>query len=312
MNMGNTIKHLLALFFFLSMVQMASALDIVVDGIYYAILSSNRKTMQVTKSPDKNYCGDITIPQTITYGNAVYEVVSIGIDAFKGCSDLTSVNWSFACDRIEASTFEGCCNLNSVGDLSSCTSIGNKAFDGCSSLNRIGALSSCIKIGEYAFRGCSSLGSVSLPSVLETLGYGAFSGCAALRSVTCEVVTPLQIVAVDFDEVPLPQVRLLVPEASVADYKKANIWKKFGTILSIESVADFIEGDANGDGQVSVGDVVAIINHRSGTEGKDFNLKAADVNRDEEADNDDISFLINYLLRGTSFEEQRQERAAGR
>ena len=65
---------LLSVFFSIS----ASAYDVKVDGIYYNIVTK-AKTAEVTKG---EYSGDVTIPETITVDNVVYNVTSIGRDAF--------------------------------------------------------------------------------------------------------------------------------------------------------------------------------------------------------------------------------------
>ena len=97
---------ILSVFFSIS----ASAGVVEVDGIYYDISGT---TATVT-SGEKEYSGDIVIPESITFENSKYSVTSIEDYAFWGCSSLTSVTIP-----------------NSV------TSIGDDAFDGWSSLQSI-------------------------------------------------------------------------------------------------------------------------------------------------------------------------------
>ena len=68
---------ILSVFFSIS----ASAYDVEVDGIYYNI-NKKVKTAEVTYNSDNSYLGVIAIPETITFEDVVYNVISIGEKAF--------------------------------------------------------------------------------------------------------------------------------------------------------------------------------------------------------------------------------------
>ena len=70
-------------------------------------------------------CQSTTIPNSVT---------SIGNEAFRGCSALTSVTIPTSVTSIEESAFRGCSSLTSVTIPNSVTSIGEDAFQGCSSI----------------------------------------------------------------------------------------------------------------------------------------------------------------------------------
>ncbi|MCK4428726.1 MAG: dockerin type I repeat-containing protein [candidate division Zixibacteria bacterium] len=59
---------------------------------------------------------------------------------------------------------------------------------------------------------------------------------------------------------------------------------------------DFICGDANGDGEIDIGDVIYLVNYLfSGTSAPDP-LEAGDTNCDGTVDIGDVIYLINYLF----------------
>ena len=79
---------ILCVFFSIS----ASADVVYVNGIYYDISENNATvTSGVKESGEKEYSGDIVIPESITYNNSKYSVTSIGAHAFMECTGLTSV-----------------------------------------------------------------------------------------------------------------------------------------------------------------------------------------------------------------------------
>ena len=61
----------------------------------------------------------------------------------------------------------------------------------------------------------------------------------------------------------------------------------------------FLRGDVNGDGQVKISDVTALINYLLSGDASAINLQAADCNQDGNVKIGDVTALINYLLSGT-------------
>ena len=144
--------------------------------------------------------------------------MSIGNEAFFGCSSLTSITIPSSVTSIGSYAFVDCSKLTRVNitDLSawinvnkswylfdtgyslylngtilkeieipdSVTSIGSFAFYYCSSLTSVTIPDSVTSIGSYAFCGCSSLTSVTIPDSVTSIGYNAFYNCTALTSVT--------------------------------------------------------------------------------------------------------------------------------
>ena len=110
----------------------ASAYDVEEDGIYYNIVTKV-KTAEVTNG-DNNYSGDVTIPETITVDNVVYNVTSIGEYAFHNCTGLTSITIPNSVISIGEWAFSYCTGLTSITIPNSVTSIKNGTFQYCTGL----------------------------------------------------------------------------------------------------------------------------------------------------------------------------------
>ncbi len=182
-------------------------------------------------------------------------VTYIGLEAFKECSSLTSI------------------------DIPQLMTIDNEAFWGCSSLATINAPLVSV-IGNYAFAACYALKSVDLPKT-TSIGADAFWKCFSLEFVNLPVVTSIGYLAFyenRITEVSLPATlqsldagnfgsavkvvlgsvtpptlatssswggfssvaTLIVPEASLEAYKSAEGWNEYaGQMLPQSDVMDY-------------------------------------------------------------------------
>ena len=125
------------------------------NKIYYT--TTDGKKMFPYKSDGATF-GAILISNIYKDGVGVMtfddDVTTIGYEAFRGCTSLTSVN---------------------IPD--SVTTIGEDAFANCTSLTSVTIGDSVTTIGNYAFCYCTSLTSVNIPDSVTTIGENAFSGC---------------------------------------------------------------------------------------------------------------------------------------
>ena len=204
----------------------ASAADFEVGGLYYNILSSEDKTVEVT-SGGNGYSGAVTIPGSVTYNSITYSVTSIGNYAFRFCFGLTSIEIPSSVTSIGDEAFYYC-YLTSIEIPSSVTSIGDRAFSWCSGLTSIvvgdgnsvydsrnncnaiietasntlivGCKNTIIpegvtSIGDWAFFYCRGLTSIEIPSSVTSIGNQAFIGCDGLTSIEI----PSSVTSIGYD-----------------------------------------------------------------------------------------------------------------
>ena len=202
--------------FFLALSPAAWGYDFYTDGIYYNILSSDDKTVEVTNkylSGGNYYSGDVTIPETVSYNGTVYSVTAIGRSAFYKCEGLTSITIPNGVTTIGTYTFADCTCLTTVTIPNGVTTIGEGAFLGCESLTSVTIPESVTSISERAFSYCSGLTEFkgqftsddgrclvindtlkafapsgltkyTIPDGVKVIGDEAFSYCTGLKSVT--------------------------------------------------------------------------------------------------------------------------------
>ena len=185
----------------------------------------------------------ITIPNSVT---------SISDYAFDGCTRITSVTLPNSITSIGNTAFRNCSSLNLISLPIATTSIGDNVFEACSSLSTVTIPNSLTSIGQYAFLNsgltsivipnsitsigtgvfdtCRSLMSVTIPSFVTSIGTGAFAKCSSLSSLICNVITPVTISNNVFQNVNQSTCTLTVPNASLAAYREALIWKDFTPI----------------------------------------------------------------------------------
>lgn len=146
------------------------------SGIYTYEIANGKATIT---DCDTSASGAITIPSTL----GGYPVTTIGQDAFRGCSSLTSVTIPDSVTSIGDGSFKDCQSLTSVTIQGGVTSIGNYAFEGCSSLINATIPDSVTSIGYNVFWGCRKLTNVTIPNSMISIGDGAFYWCTSLTSV---------------------------------------------------------------------------------------------------------------------------------
>lgn len=180
-----------------------------IDGKYYNIKSSTAQTVEVTYKGNNysqyndEYFGHIVIPETITYNNICYKVTDITSYAFKGCSELISVEIPSSVTFIGASAFSDCTKLESI-NIPNIIASGSNPISGCTKLRSVkyncNSISPWLRdntsveevvlgdnvesISDYAFSGCSNLKNVICSNSLTYIGKSAFKSCSNLKDFT--------------------------------------------------------------------------------------------------------------------------------
>ena len=247
--------------FFLSTLFVANGLmaQVLIDGLYYN-LDEDNKTASVT-----GHYSDfiITIPESVTYNNVVYDVTSIGKNAFRGWdirevtipygvtsigeyafngTSLESVTIPYGISSIEDWAFCRCRHLRSITLPNSVTIIGEGAFEEAG-LSSIEIPEGVTSIGVFAFAYCDYLSSIVIPSSVTSIGGEAFANSKNLYTITCMAKTPPALSPDEyvFDyEVRVfssfverdANVTVYVPYDAVSAYKAAKGWN----LLNIQPI----------------------------------------------------------------------------
>ena len=145
-------------------------------------------------------------------------------------------------------------------------------------------------IGDYALYNVPTLSIVELPATVTWLGSYAMAGMTGMTSITSSAEQVPQLGEHVWLGVNQSQIPITVPKAAINRYKEADQWKEFLFGSS------WLRGDVNGDGEVNIADINALIDIILGSIAENNQMIRADVNEDGEINIADINALIDIIL----------------
>ena len=228
------------------------------------------------------------------YSNPLYYAQHLFIDG----EETTDLVIPESVTSIGGYAFYGCTGLTSVTIGKSVTSIGGYTFYGCTGLTSVTIPNSVTSIGEEAFSGCSGLTSVTIPNSVTSVGGKAFYNCSGLTDVYCYIADPLRVSlagdAFDLYDADASERTLhVLPGTTEAYYYNEWYWYFEQVIEDLIPEPEPLPGDVNGDREVNIADVNAVINIILSGNG---NNTAADVNGDGEINIVDVNAIIDIIL----------------
>ena len=221
--------------------------------------------------------------------NAIIETASNTL--IVGCKNTTIPN---SVTEIGDGAFPNCEGLTSIDIPNSVTYIGDAAFFSCIGLARIDIPNSVTYIGAGAFCNCFGLTSIVIPNSVTAIDDAAFSNCNRLTDVYCYIADLSRVSSgneqfiLNFGDYSGRTLHVLQGMADA--YRTDENWYPyFGQIVEI------VSGDVNGDIEVNIADVNAVIDIILNGSGN----PCGDVNGDGEINIADFNAVIDIILSGT-------------
>lgn len=231
-----------------------------------ALAGSGLQELDWTRNSSLRTIGDWALVKTpVTVVGLPEGLESVGTGAFLYDQGLTAINLGG--------------NVSTVSDyMLAGTSVAEMDFGGVS------------QVGDFALYNVSTLPTVALPATTAWLGNRAMAGMVGMTSISCEAEQVPQLGYEVWKGVNQPAIPLTVPESSREDYQKALQWRNFMFDTG------WLKGDVNGDGEVNVADINAIVSIILGQPADDDTLMRADVNGDGEINIADINMVVDIIL----------------
>ena len=164
------------------------------NGKSYAVTSikssnihhNNEHIAEITLPNGIKWIGEHTFSQYTNLSKITLpdSIISIGKDAFLGCSKLKEITIPNGIRVIRDNTFINCTSLTKLSLPNSVTEIRTKAFAYCSKLEEITIPNGVNRIEDKAFYGCYALTKVKLPESITEIKSKTFGYCSELTEIT--------------------------------------------------------------------------------------------------------------------------------
>ena len=110
-------------------------------------------------------------------------ILTVGNDAFYGCTKLTGVIFPDSIRSIRENAFAECSSLDNIILPDGITTLESHTFYMCKSLTNITLPDSLTSIGDFAFCLCSGLETIWIPDGVASINDAAFARCRSLITV---------------------------------------------------------------------------------------------------------------------------------
>lgn len=205
---------------------------------------------------------------------------TIGEGAFSSCSSVTELSIPEGVIEVKADAFNGCRSLSKVVLPTTLQRISKRAFQSCA-IRYINWPKSLHTLGFKAF--ASAANSPVIPGGIDQLGHMLFYGCNDMSQVFCyadDVFDTAVFVGSDLSESTL--------------YVKPGVLGKFRASALASLFKDVMPlGDYDGDGQYTVGDLLAMASLKKRTQ---LFPGALDLDGNGAIDATDIGQMQRYIL----------------
>ena len=153
------------------------------EGLRTIIIPSTVKRIEQDAFRNNSTLETVIMQEKVNADGTIEGVEYIGASAFRGCSNLRTVQLANSVTEIGAQVFYYCNNLKSINISTELKAISEYMFTGCSSLTNIEIPEGITSIENYAFHLCTNLETIKLPSTLETIEGTAFNRCTKLANI---------------------------------------------------------------------------------------------------------------------------------
>lgn len=159
----------------------AESYKVELDGVKYTIDTREEFNYAYVTGPVDRDQASITIAEAVTYDNVEYPVRLVGMSAFNGCSNLTSVTLPASLKWIDKFAFHNT-GISTVTIPVGVESIGLSAFADCAKLENVNMLGGG-DLDNFVFGNCPLLTEFTFPANIGEVSPLVFRGSKNLKSI---------------------------------------------------------------------------------------------------------------------------------
>ena len=197
--------------------------------LFFSCPNLERIEVKANTALPYGFCAQCPKLQSIVLPEGLEE---IGGFSFYACSGLTAIDWPNSVNRLKYAAFAAS-GINTLSLPSNIERIGEYCFSE-TALESIDLSHMVVtSLDRCTFFACESLKEVTLPASLTPLEEGNFYSCPSLESVTSLSPVPPAAQPLSFDSTVKTSATLYVPDASLAAYQQAEVWKDFFAVKGL-------------------------------------------------------------------------------